>query len=59
MMHEEKHVLPDEEDHSDSSYDDLNENMEELTNDEQGKLVMYNNTRLIEDLMDNGLETFV
>jgi hypothetical protein len=33
--------------------------MEELVDDEQGKLFLQNNTGLLEVLMDNGMETFV
>jgi hypothetical protein len=57
-MHERKHALSNEEDHFDSS-NDLDENMEELADDEQGKLFLQNNIGLLEDLMDNGLKTFV
>ncbi len=57
-MHEEKHALSDEENHFDS-FDDSNENTEELVNDEQGKLFLHNNTCLSKDLMGNGLETFM
>jgi len=53
-MHEEKHVLFDEENHS-NSFNDSDEDMEELVNDEQEKLFLHINTRLLEDLMDNGL----
>jgi len=53
-MHEEKHVLFDEEDHS-HSFNDSDEDMEELVNDEQGKKNLHINTGLLEDLMDNGL----
>lgn len=54
VMHEEKHVLFDEENHS-NSFNDSDEDMEELVNDEQEKLFLHINTRLLEDLMDNGL----
>ncbi len=57
-MHEEKHALFDEEDHLNSS-NDSNENMEELTYDEQEKMFLNINIGLLEDLMDNGLEAFV
>lgn len=53
-MHEEKQTLSNEEDHFDSS-NDSNEDIEELADDEQGKLFMHNNTCLLEDLMDDGL----
>jgi hypothetical protein len=33
--------------------------VEKLADDEQGKLFLHNNTWLLEDLMDNSLETFV
>lgn len=58
IVHEEKHALFGEEDHYNSS-DDLDEEMEELIDDEQGKLFLQNDTNLLEDLMDNGVETFV
>jgi hypothetical protein len=41
-MHEGIHALFDEEDHSDF-FNDLDEEMEELINDEQGKLFLQNN----------------
>jgi hypothetical protein len=57
-MHKEKHALSDEENHFDSS-NDSDEDMEELANDEQEKLFLHINTCLLEDLMDNGLDSFV
>jgi hypothetical protein len=57
-MHEEKHALSNEVDHSDS-FNDSDEDMEELANDEQEKLFLHINTSSLEDVVDNGLETFV
>lgn len=57
-MHEEKHALSDEEDHSDF-FNDSDEDMEELADDEQEKLFLHMNTSSLEDVVDNGLETFV
>jgi hypothetical protein len=56
-MHERKHALCDKEDHSNFS-NDLDEKMEELADDEEGKLFLQNNTSLLKYFMDNGLETF-
>jgi hypothetical protein len=58
VIHEEKHALSGEEDHYDY-LDDLDEEMEVLIDDEQGKLFLQNDTSLSEDRMDNGLEIFV
>jgi hypothetical protein len=58
VTHGEKHALFGEEDHYDYS-DDLDEEMEELIDDEQGKSFLQNDTSLLEDRMDNGLEIFV
>ncbi len=53
-----KHALSGEENHYDS-FDDLDEEMEELIDDEQGKLFLQNDTSLSKDRMDNGSENFV
>ncbi len=42
-----------------NSFDDSNEQMEKMANDEQGRLFLQDKLEVVKDLMDNMIELFV
>ncbi len=42
-----------------NSFDDLNEEMEEMEDDEQRRLFLEDKLKVVKDLMDNMIELFV